>query len=185
MAVWKTQNLFLHGCLHLQERLKLWKEGGQSSDSHTRCRTWVETVLVFPLQLGWFLFTFLRRSSFFSAARVLLERMFKARSEAWKVLVHKGVLLSYRTFLSQSPFSISPCSGDWLQPGWAELTPNSKHYARMLYCLIALSFMSVDWLPKSKGSLHSPAAMVSNRRIKAVNWGEIPSHRQTKQISAK
>lgn len=62
---------------------------------------------------------------------------------------------------------------------------NSKHYARMLYCVIALSFTSVNWVPKANGSLHSSAVMVNNRRIKAFNWGEIPLHRQRKQISTK
>lgn len=91
MAILKTQNLFLYGSLlHREpEDVKPRVFEAASNDSHARGGTWIESVLVIPLQLRWlsdevvpFQFsTFPRRGRL----RLMLE--------AWKVLVHKGVFL--------------------------------------------------------------------------------------------
>lgn len=81
MAVLETQNLLLYGSLHREpEDVKV--RVSKAAVTHTP-GVGLESVLVTPLQLGWFseakvvpfqFFTFLRRSSFFSAASVLSWR---------------------------------------------------------------------------------------------------------------
>lgn len=61
---------------------------------------------------------------------------------------------------------------------------SSKHYARMLSCLKALSFINVNWIPNANGCPEPSAVIINNRKIKAVIRGEIPSCRQSVGFSS-
>lgn len=126
-------------------------------------------VLCFPKE-QWLLFSCL--CYFLDKTFRLLFRSLKDAGAQWRFPL-------VRSNLSQLPFP-KPC----LIPGTGcsqdKLSPNSKHYARMFYCLIALSFTSVNCLPNAYGCWDPSTVIMTNRRIKAVNWGEIPSHKENR-----